>query len=128
MTWHTPHHNHYGQWYSHFYHVGIHMACDMVALMGPMWQMKLRWKTMWQSFPTIHSTRVTSTRLPNDPHYYKSWLFKRFKLTNLSFSLKAKGLNDTRTFWLINLTIVINLTKYTTRNLVVCNQSLCNCV
>jgi len=53
-------------------------------------------------------------------HYYKSWFFKRFKLTNLSFWLmdmyiltKGQGLEWHIICWLINLIILVYLTKYT---------------
>ncbi len=52
-------------------------------------------------------------------HYYNSWFYLKFKLTNLSFWLmdmyiwlKAKSLNDACIYWLINLNILIHLTKY----------------
>jgi hypothetical protein len=52
-------------------------------------------------------------------HYYKSWFFNRFKLINLLFLLmdmyiltKSQG-NDTYICWLINLTIMVYLIKYT---------------
>ncbi len=42
-----------------------------------------------------------------------SWLICHFKLWTCTFWLKAKCLNDTCIFWLINLTIMVYLIKYT---------------